>query len=706
MIFTLASLIPQIKPLRNSLLRYLSEEKTIYPGDAQELLTDSVSLLHALMNLPVSKLSLLKDMVWDFNSESAVLARSIQGAKSMIDFGYYKNLNSTILFELKIAMLCALEIPGALRSKGTNNYKPHTVLDIFKSVIPFIDKMCARKRNRQGDEFFELTHYSLADFSEEDYKTEAKKFDRAFRQTTNQGLNFLSSHFLQENLFAKPLCVVDFESLDWTQNSITSPKSRNKKKYLENKIFEKCSRKASFAIVDFLKALNEPVSDQLSLESAALINHNEAARFKLTQTSFDIYIAIRLTSRGYTGQEIESLMYSPNREYWSPTRQGMLKDKEAICKLTDTQLNDDFYYYITHISNSALYIIAQYTGMRPSELCGIMADKCLTTNDFGHNLIKSTVIKNQEIYGGLFGDKWAAIPIVLDAVRTLRILNKFKRNPYLLTSMITVLPETQDSANSLSGPGMTYQICAFMAVVLTFEELETIDVSAYTLRHSLAHQMFRASVGLPFISFQLKHFGNLASSIGQNRFSATTIDYGGIGDALVSGQGRDGEELRHEAEKELIVNTCDPDGGFAGDNAGAHRAQLTKYFKGYLEQGYSKDDIFDRMVEQNFAIINVGQGYCYGNATEELDDSLPCIGSLRCNPNRCKNAVVTKANAPKWREIYVQNSIALSKIESFESESMSKQFETKEHERSVAQLKLAISEAKSVLEGLGEELLV
>ncbi|MNR10828.1 hypothetical protein D3C85_1270970 [compost metagenome] len=131
---------------------------------------------------------------------------------------------------------------------------------------------------------------------------------------------------------------------------------------------------------------------------------------------------------------------------------------------------------------------------------------------------------------------------------------------------------------------------------------------------------------------------------------------------------------------------------------------MKKYFQGYLEAGYTKDEIFDRMVELNFAIINVGQGYCYGNANEDFDTSLPCIGSLRCNPYRCKNAVVTKANAPKWREIYVQNTIAVRKLES-EVKSID-QLICGEFANSIAQMKAAIAEAKAVLRGLGEELMV
>lgn len=709
---TLDTLIYQIKPVREEFLRLLSAQNVLTTGRGTSQINqgnfrtsyDPVAIINAFMNLPVSKLSLLKDQVWDFNDEPHQIPRNVQGAKSKIDFGVYPNLNSTILFELRIAFLCALQMPGAIRiGEKPVISKPHTIIDIFKSVIPFVDKMCARKRHEQGDEYFELTYYSLADFSEGDYVEEAKVYDRAFRRPTDQGFRFLRSHFLAENLFAKPLPYVELVTLEWKQNSVVNPKTRNKQKHLDNHIFEKCSRKATFAVVDFLRTLKEPICDMDGLERVKVSGYDAANEAKLTKKNFDIYVAIRMTSRGYTGKEIEPFLYYKDTEFWSPQRPGMFKDKEAMCKLTKAGMDDDFYQYITHISNSAYYIIAQYTGMRPSELSGIMAEGCLTTSEFGHNLIVSTVIKNREVVGKLFGDKWAAIPIVMDAVRTLQILNRFKQNPYLISSMVTVRPGEQEQTNGFVS--FTFILCAFLAEVLEFDELEKLDVSAYTLRHSLAHQMFRASVGLPFISYQLKHFGNLVSSIGQNRLSAVTIDYGNIGSALTSDAGREAAtSIRHDAEKEFVMNACDPDGGYVGENAGAHRERLKKYFQGYLEAGYSKDEVFDRMVEVGFAIINVGQGYCYGDATEDFDSSLPCIGSLRCNPYRCKNAVVTKANAPKWREVYVQNTIALRQLES-QAGTNGKMI----HDgfaKSIAQMKAAIAEAEAVLLGLGEELTV
>ena len=204
-------------------------------------------------------------------------------------------------------------------------------------------------------------------------------------------------------------------------------------------------------------------------------------------------------------------------------------------------------------------------------------------------------------------------------------------------------------------------------------------------RHTLAYQMYRADIGLPFISFQLKHFVDDVSrytSIGQH--SDVTLEYGGIGEALEQGT----RGLRKKAEIEGIKSIMNPDGVYLGVKGKEHKERLQKLFQGYMAEGYTTDEIYEALAEQGVALINVGQGFCYGGRFEDFDESIPCIGSLRCNPIRCKNAIVTKANAPKWREVY-----SINKINS----------EKPEYHESREQMIEAMNEAKSVLEYLGEE---
>lgn len=116
------TLIYQIKPLREEFAHLLSAqhdpEADLACANLRDLgkIANALTIFNALMNLPVSKISVMKDMIWDFNDEAHLIARNIEGAKSRIDFGIYTNLNSTILFELRIAFMCILQMPGAVRA--------------------------------------------------------------------------------------------------------------------------------------------------------------------------------------------------------------------------------------------------------------------------------------------------------------------------------------------------------------------------------------------------------------------------------------------------------------------------------------------------------------------------------------------------------------------------------------------------------------
>ena len=62
------TLINKIKPVREQFLRHLGNELIIASSTSAEGI-NTVELLNSLMNLPVSKLSHLKDRLWDFNGE-------------------------------------------------------------------------------------------------------------------------------------------------------------------------------------------------------------------------------------------------------------------------------------------------------------------------------------------------------------------------------------------------------------------------------------------------------------------------------------------------------------------------------------------------------------------------------------------------------------------------------------------------------------
>lgn len=150
---------------------------------------------------------------------------------------------------------------------------------------------------------------------------------------------------------------------------------------------------------------------------------------------------------------------------------------------------------------------------------------------------------------------------------------------------------------------------------------------------------------------------------------------------------RDKKSFRRAAELEAIKTAHNPNGIYYGGRADEHKKGLIKTFQGYMAEGYTEEEVYEAMVDQGVAVVYVGQGLCYGGK-EENDSSLPCIGSLRCNPARCKQAVVTSKHAPKWREVYVLNKANLNKPE---------------YSHNREQIIAAMNEAKMVLESIEEK---
>jgi hypothetical protein len=264
------------------------------------------------------------------------------------------------------------------------------------------------------------------------------------------------------------------------------------------------------------------------------------------------------------------------------------------------------------------------------------------------------------------------------------MISPLKNNDFLFSNVDTVSPTK--AATNMSSSGIKHFIDNYLNVVLGKERTKSIKFNSYMFRHSLAYQLHRIELGLPFISFQLKHVVDRVgkyTSFGSS--SGTTLGYGEIAENIIANKSMN-KSIRRDAEVERIKTVMDPDGVYVGPNAKEHKVRLNKVFQGYMEVGYTKDEIFDAMADQGMAVINVGTGFCFGGM-EDYDESIPCIGSLRCNPIRCKNAIVGKANIPKWKEVYASNTALLGKDG---------------YEDRKSQLLEAIEEAKQVLIYLGE----
>ncbi|MFV7480482.1 site-specific integrase [Acinetobacter junii] len=656
---------------------------------------ESTTYINALMERSVSKISKFSDNVWDFNSDYPNAAQNVKGAKLRINFLKYKNIPKFVLTELKIilelALLNNLIFRPKLNSrknskKGT--LKVNSLIPIFEKGLTFINQIFIQISQELGYEFVQTQIKTLSEVNTEHYHEAAKKYEYVKGRELDQFFEYLRSPSAVKYVFDKPLAYVELNSLNWRK--LPSTEKKNKEKVLPDNVFENLSKIASLIVVDFLNATGQKskILDINSLEALYSSKYSSwANQVRVNHEILNAYIALRLRYKGYSSSSVLSIIEPYD---WMLNKNGLACGLTLRKALTSRNYQlDKLREYFNLVSYSCVYLVAQYTGMRPSELAEVKVQDCsCLVEEHEVWLIKSTVKKHQqEINTGLFDDKWVAIPIVRDAILAASYIAKIKSSPYLISNMDTV--SSSNSPIPMGSTGITHQMNNFIVKILDATVANQIKFYPYMLRHTLTYQLFRAEVGLPLISFQLKHFVDSVSkftSLGAT--SSVTLGYGEIGEMLSKDGSRTGNKsLRRSAELEAVKTVHNPNGTYYGGRAVEHKTNLIKLFQGYMAEGYTEEEVYEAMADQGMAIVYVGQGICYGNRNEEYDTTLPCIGSLRCNPARCSQAIVTSKHAPKWREVYILNKANLNKPE---------------YAHNREQIQAAIDEAVMVLNSLGE----
>lgn len=648
--------IKKYKQLSTTLVRlYLNEHLDNQKADAAAL-----SSLREIMSLRISSASLFGDSTWYFPEARAKAAKTLASTRFTIDFDSYESIPQPIIFQVKLVILMATLLPQSEfflgKTKSNKPLKIQTIMPTFRSWLSFMDHV-----------FSHMIHEFTSDVVNDNFQSlEALKrshfveFSEGFQTSTGVAKRiervpaFFQSKRVHELLFSTHL---SFPKLRQTKAIVTDSIKDDREKVLSDLVFEKASAISGYIIADFLTKLGVEVGDKKSTDLMRDFPF-DLGSVKLADIDWailDTYTAMRLSKKHYpfdaTLHHIDpSNLLTKNhkdhnyadalREYFSESSANI----ETIGEL---------HSYLNLVYRSAAYMIGQYTGMRPSELIEMRLDMNMEES-FGVPCIVSTVRKHQGSERALFDDKWVCIPAMVDALNAARIISRTRANPFLFSKAETV-PFGEEPSH-LSQTGIKHILQEYFKQIVP-DEYDADSLYPYVLRHTLAYQLFRADLGLPFISHQLKHFGNLvgAFSAASNKgFSEVTLGYGEIGEKL-SGTSNTRKSLRHKAEIDAVKASYDPDAKYAGENAEKHSQRMTKIFRGYQAAGHSKEEVFEAMAIQGMAITNVGTGMCYGGKQEDFDESLPCIGGLRCNPVRCKNAVVTQSHIPKWREVYTEN---------------------------------------------------
>lgn len=624
--------------------------------------------IEALLESKVSKDSRFKDEVWELQS----LEHDQQSRDGLynVDWAKFTFLPDQTVLILKLLLLSAITKRNLFsypkKSSGERDLKIVTIVIHFTTVLSFLDAVYSHLESEYG----ELIVDDYADFYQIGYDV----FYKVAETFTSYRVDISLCNILDN---PKVINLLDVEAPGFRFKELpfikVESKNRDRNKFIPSKEFEKILSHSTLSVQSFLKVMNVDAqcdSSQRYFEYMQSENRYSLdydwTREKLETVGFRYRLAsyIGKAGKGNKLTKIDLLFedtYKNNRFGYSLSEFMVSKanvekmDKRLEAIGVDYNLAQE---YITDVMLSSMFLIWSLTGMRPSEFLSMKYSrnsvKGSLIEEDGLNFLRVKISKGRDSVSSLFNDKYLAIPIILDAYESILLCKEI-----LFSECNLKLDKPFNAHRSAIDNRLLDIYMQDLSNNVLGEDI--VDFYPYLMRHNLAYQLYRVGLGLPYISFALKH---LVSGIDRfSKVSDVTLKYGDLGDVLI-GNANDTAKLRKQAGIESIAAKYDPDGNYAGGAAKKHKEKIGKVFQAYMAAGYSKQEIFEAMYDQGYYLANVGGTFCLAeNAKESFDDSLPCIGSLRCNPLECENALISNEHTPKWQEIVFDLEAVKKKIE-------------------------------------------
>lgn len=319
---------------------------------------------------------------------------------------------------------------------------------------------------------------------------------------------------------------------------------------------------------------------------------------------------------------------------------------------------------VERVQTAAKYLLLQFTGVRYSE-AALLRKGCLIKLPGGDYVIKGTVVKGQSVNLLTGLDHWVACPIVRDAVAVLEELTRLNRCEYFFaTNRYSALKEVDKPITNCAFNNMLsiylydidkqrkYSVDGALSNARHQGVRAPYRLTSHRLRHTLALHMSRAGLNIPYISMHLKHVYQAHKQF-QGGLQDVTLGYGGIGSDIF--QNAVGIK---QANKEMTRAVYHPQAPIAGPGAQEFKQNRSYYFAGMLANGWELDEILENLAARSLPLADVGLGFCKGRREIEENGTKqppPCIGQLKCNPARCKNAIIPPSKAPMWLLLYKVN---------------------------------------------------
>ncbi|MCT7307120.1 site-specific integrase [Ralstonia wenshanensis] len=576
----------------------------------------------------VSKFSKFGDDYWYFYDENNPRLRNHSQSHLTISWRRIeslKNLPDATVQVVKLFAFLYLYVPSALgqQKKGKAKNHPVTVCYAVDTLVPFLAHVHEKSVLESGTL---PPAASLHDITVRHLRESLLDWNHGRGEDLRRALIYLASPTIQKacNNLAPKWRPSDIRSLSFRERC---PRT-DYEPVLPNELFRLVSNSATADVVGFLSFCQEKASSDIAGHIPSQFSGQAASGPMI----FEAYVAYRLRQGAWNH-------YNDNGNYG----EGIEAKRRALERLGTTGL--EFYNYIQRVHEAACSLIALYTGARYSDLTGFK-NGCLQKLK-GMWFLVGTHIKHEDIDKPVDTDLWPAIPAMRDALRCLELFSQFTRNAYLICSLVT---RSEDAGKAYSTTGLTNALNRYIRRIDQDDTWCDVRVSPHRCRHTLAHQLARADVGLVFIAHQLKHLHSALKAVPPQ----VTLLYGRIAD-LKTERAMQASEVHYEMAQSLY----DPNSPIAGGGAEEFTHRRKQYFEGMLSAGMTKDEIIRGLASKAIPFSSVGMGYCLGRREIKDKDGRtqkpPCIGSLQCSPDICSNSVITWSHVHLWKKVASQN---------------------------------------------------
>ena len=562
-------------------------------------------------DLPVSRLSKFGDAQWNWADPSNRRLECYSPDRLIIDWHKIVSIYhipERIVGDLKryafVRFAHSREVFGAqLRNK---NGHPGTIFNEIGAVVRFLSRLCSKTI---------IGNYNviqgLSDICVEDM--ESTLLDSDHHQCV---LKKTLTHLALPGMAR----LLEYGPVAWTSSDIKTLPWRIKKREpyarLPEPLFRLLSDAASSDIRQFLDAMNIQSEDNTGLPQP----NKFLSEFSSFRNSFEEYYTMRNLWRNRTKENKNGTLYT----VWCRKQGGITR----------------FRHLVDRARLAAELILTMYTGARVSELNSFTTDSLV--KDGSEWVLRGTEIKRRSRWAPMFRDKWVAIPIVRDAVKLLRETGR------LVNSNDLFHPRTLNPTTRRLGPGEhKKRLMRYLKMVDETNQWSGTELHSLRFRHSLVHELRKAGLGIPYISFQLKHYHDALNLHPSN----VTIMYGNLA-------GTAAQKAVDDANREFIQQIYHPDAAVTGGGAEQHKARRDAYFRGMVVRGFDIDKVIQELAKRGMPLTDVGTALCSGQRFITVDgvkQDPPCIGALRCNPNRCSNAIIPEYKEQAWSRLATEN---------------------------------------------------